>query len=447
MSLRPLLRAILALALAAGLLATPGAATDVALASSATGQRKVSAWLPWWDQDRGYASFVNNADLYRAVSPFWYEMRSATEIAPYPGAGDVTIVNGIRSRGVQVVPTISNDFDGARISRMLATATLRSTHVRALTALVESGGFDGIDIDYENLPATDRDRFSAFVSELASSLRARGKLLSVTVHPKTSEPGPWSGPQAQDYAAIGAAADRVRVMAYDYHWATSEAGAIAPVWWVDQVAAFAATRIAPGKLELAMPLYGYDWVGRSGEGLTWQGAKARMQTSGATRRWSSADAAPWFTYQSNGATHEAWYEDAESVAAKLPIVSRYGLAGATFWRLGGEDPAVWTRIRSAWGATDTTAPTSPSNLVATARRRAVDLAWTASTDTGSGVASYWVYRGASRDGHYSKVGASTVPSWRSTGLTRRTTYWFYVVAIDGAGNRSTASSRVRATTS
>lgn len=443
MSLRTLVRP-LAVALVVAVLGAP-AATAGASSTKATAPRKVSAWLPWWDQERGYASFVNNADLYRSVSPFWYEMRSATEVARYPGAGDATIVTGIRSRGVQIIPTVSNDFDGARVSAMLSTTSSRTSHVQALTNLAVGAGFDGLDIDYENLLAGDRDRFSAFVAELGASLRAAGRILSVTVHPKTSEPGAWSGPQAQDYAAIGAAADRVRVMAYDYHWATSTAGAIAPVWWVDQVAAFAASKIAPSKLELGMPLYGYDWVGSNGEGVTWSTATSRMQAAGAPRRWSSTDGAPWFTYESNGASHQVWYEDADSVAAKLPIVNRYGLAGAAFWRLGGEDPAVWNRVRAALGG-DTSAPSAPTNLVATASQRAVDLRWNGSSDAGSGVASYWIYRGASRDGSYAKVGATTATTWRNTGLSRRTAYWYYVVAVDAAGNRSVPSSRIRALT-
>ena len=37
---------------------------------------------------------------------------------------------------------------------------------------------------------------------------------------------------AQDYAAIGSVADQVRLMGYDYHWATSPPGPVAPVNWI-----------------------------------------------------------------------------------------------------------------------------------------------------------------------------------------------------------------------
>ncbi len=218
---------------------------------------------------------------------------------------------------------------------MLATATSRAAHIRALTDLAAAKGYDGIDVDYEGMAAADRDRFSAFVDELASALHAQGRLLSVAVHAKTAEPGTWSGPQAQNYKAIGAAADRVRLMAYDYSWETSPAGPIAPLSWVDSVAAFAVTQIPAAKVELGMSLYGYDWVGGRGEGVTHDVVTSRLTSFGATRTWDSAAAEPTFSYTSGGSAHTVYYADAQSVTARLAVVDKHALAAAAFWRRGG----------------------------------------------------------------------------------------------------------------
>ncbi|HEX6232714.1 MAG TPA: hypothetical protein VFZ63_06275, partial [Jiangellaceae bacterium] len=60
------------------------------------------------------------------------------------------------------------------------------------------------------------------------------------------------------------------------------------------------------------------------------------------------DGSPSFAYRtSSGARHEVWYEDAESAHPKLELVSEYGLGGAFFWRLGGEDPRVWPTANEA----------------------------------------------------------------------------------------------------
>lgn len=412
--------------------------------AGAAAARKVSAWLVPWDTARGYKAFTDNADLYSDLSPFWYEMRTDGTIATYEGGGDSSIVSGARSHGVAVLPTITNNFDPARVHTMLATPTSRAAHIKALVDLTVAKSFDGIDIDYESLQASDRTLFSTFVSELASSLHAQGKKLSVTVHPKTSEPGTWDGPQAQDYAAIGRVSDRVRIMAYDYHWATSAAGAVAPLSWVDQVAAFAASVIPPAKVQLGIPLYGYDWVGSTGTGVTFEEANSRRAAAGAARQWSSADSSPWFSYTSGGATHEVWYEDAQSVAAKLAVVDKYGLAGAAFWRLGGEDAGVWNSARSRWGGTapaDTVAPSVPTGLTGSSTRNSVSLSWAAATDSApagatiSGVSAYDVYR-AKGSGAFTKVASPTGTSFTDGSLVRRTTYRYYVRARDAAGNSS-----------
>ncbi|HVF19357.1 MAG TPA: glycosyl hydrolase family 18 protein [Mycobacteriales bacterium] len=316
--------------------------------AAAAGPRKVTAWLPYWDQARAYQSFLSNSDLYSDLSPFWYFMNAKGAVQAYAGAGEVTIVNGARSRGVRVVPTVTNDFDPARVKTMLGSKRAMDAHVAALVNLVRSKGFDGIDVDYESLYAADRTRYSTFISKLSASLHRYGKRLTVAVHPKTSEPGTWSGPQAQDYAAIGAAADRVRVMAYDYSWSTSAAGPVAPLGWVDRVAAFAASKIAPAKVELGMPLYGYDWVGSRGEGVTFEEVSAIRARHNPAVQWSESAQSSWFSYTENGVQHTVWYADAASVRAALPVVDEYGLAGAAFWRLAGEDAGVWAAVRARW---------------------------------------------------------------------------------------------------
>lgn len=407
--------------------------------------RRVTAWLPWWDQDRGLEAFRSHSDLFHAISPFWYEMQSSASLVSYPGARASAVIDAARSAGVAVIPTITNDFDGARVATMLATSESRRVHVQALLGLVTKSGYDGIDVDYENLAAADRARYSSFITELGAALHSAGKQLTVAVHPKTSEPGSWSGPQAQDYAAIGAAADRVRVMAYDYHWATSPAGPIAPLGWVEEVATFAASVIPPSKVELGIGLYGYDWVGTAGTGLTFDMVMARRAANGAMPRWSDASSAPWFTYRSKGQDHTVWYEDARSVGLKLAVSDRLGLAGVALWRLGGEDPGVWSAVRSRWGAASANVlpPTAPSGLVARALLRAVDLTWAPSTDA-SGVVSYNVYRAIASGGPFVRVATTTSTTHRDASLRKKTTYWYRVTAIDGSANETVPSAAVSA---
>ena len=88
---------------------------------------------------------------------------------------------------------------------------------------------------------------------------------------------------------------------------------------------------------------------------------------------------------------------------------------------------------------DTTAPTSPTGLVATAGTRQVALKWNASSDN-SRVTNYYLFRGNAK---YRLLG--NVTSYTDTGLTTGTRYTYKVYALDAAGNWSGPSANVSAT--
>ena len=83
---------------------------------------------------------------------------------------------------------------------------------------------------------------------------------------------------------------------------------------------------------------------------------------------------------------------------------------------------------------DTTPPTQPTNLRATAGRTQVALTWTAATDDRA-VSSYQVWRSrTSSTSGFLQVGTTSSTSFTNTSLARRTTYWYRVRAVDAAGN-------------
>jgi hypothetical protein len=90
---------------------------------------------------------------------------------------------------------------------------------------------------------------------------------------------------------------------------------------------------------------------------------------------------------------------------------------------------------------DTSAPTAPSGLVATAMSATqINLNWNASTDD-VGVAGYEVWRGTTN------ISTATTTSYSDIGLTAGTSYTYTVHALDAAGNVSDASNSANATTS
>ena len=321
---------------------------------------RVSGNLVFWDQSRGFESIAANADLFSEISPFWYRVLANGRVEPYtrPDGGtyeDPAILAFLRSRRILVIPTVANVingvWDGAAVSRIITDPQLRAFNISNLVDLAVGRGYDGIDLDYESLRERDRAAFTIFVQNLAAALHAKGKLLTVNVYAKTAEPGTWDGPRAQDWFAIGRAADQVRIMTYEYSWSTSPPGPIAPVNWVDDVMTFARSKIARERLVLGVPLYGYDWVGQSATDLVWSQAVALANQHAVAVRWDDASAAPWFEYRADSARHTVWFENASSADAKLDVAVWSNIGGVTIWRLGGEDPRTWSSLRSRLAAT------------------------------------------------------------------------------------------------
>lgn len=323
---------------------------------------RVAAWLPTsWDTTRARASWEAHRAYIHELSPVWYQLARSGDgaIHAYEGARDATLVAEAHAQSTLVIPLVNNayddvGFDPAPVSAVIHDPARRATHIAALVNETLVYNYDGIEIDYESLNGkTDREAFSLFIEELAAALHAQGKLLAVTVHPKTGEPGSWTGPQAQDWARLGAAADRFRIMTYNYHWSGSDPGPIAPLWWMEDVLDFAVSLIPPNKVYVGLNLYGHDWGGSTSRSVTWESAQQLIAVHGATRQWQAGGwgrtvAEPWFTYtDATGQRHEVWYADRASIEARLRLVSRYRLGGVALWRLGGEDPACWQAIAEA----------------------------------------------------------------------------------------------------
>ena len=133
----------------------------------------------------------------------------------------------------------------------------RENLINNIVTLVSTRGYAGVNIDFEGTRAEDRDVFSTFLKELGERLHTAGLLLTIAVHPKTSEDIPWL--LGYDYAAIGSVVDFIFIMAYDWHHSASEPGPVAPIHEVRNTIEFALERMDSSKIILGVPLYGYDW--------------------------------------------------------------------------------------------------------------------------------------------------------------------------------------------
>jgi spore germination protein len=308
----------------------------------------VFASIPYWDQDRAGADFKAHVAAYDIVSLFWYRLDADGGITKYRDAKeDQTLIRFSQENDVKVLALIANlpedgDWDSERVQNVIGTPEARTAHIAAIIKLMESKGFDGINIDYEFLEDSQTEVFSAFITELAGELHAREKILAVAIHAQLAR----GEKRGQDLRALQAA-DILAFMTYDEHWETSEPGPIASLPWIREVLAYADDLdIARERIFLGLPLYGYDWP-QDGEtwgtaaGVEYEDVLRISRAQGSELEFNSDSMSPHFSYDTNGIFHHVWFEDVESFRAKYELAKEYRLGGVHLWRLGREDARIY----------------------------------------------------------------------------------------------------------
>ena len=237
--------------------------------------RFVSGWIPNWssavvsDGTRALAYPV-----FADMSPFGFSAVGASTIATSGSEASLAAaVNALRTSGLPVIPSITDGTGKLAMAGILADPVQRAAHVAAITGLVVGRNYDGIDLDYEGFAFNDgrsswvttRPAWAQFVIDLGASLHANGKLLSVTVPPiwdnGSSGYQVYSWHERTPGLDIMPSVDRLRLMVYD--WSVSVAGAVAPMYWVNNVLNYVKVAVPPEqrrKVQMGVPTYGRSWA-------------------------------------------------------------------------------------------------------------------------------------------------------------------------------------------
>ncbi len=334
----------------------------------------LDAWVPYWALDASLPDARQRVPSMREVSPFWFNAVAVDQIVVDPNASaELTseFMDTVSGLDVDVLPSIIDALPAGEMAAILADPVTRAQHVETIRTFAADGGYDGIDIDYEQFAFADgretwaatRPNWVAFIEELAAALRADGRSLTVSVPPvydagQTADSGYW----VYDYGAIIEHVDRIRMMTYDF--SVGQPGPIAPLEWVESAitGAIEATG-APDKLVLGLPAYGRNWPVRTTGVCPEEDVPGRTSVSArsvdeliqlreatpvpidATGEWQ-------FEYDlevTDGITtcvqtRQVHYVDGDGIALRMDLARQYRLDGVSLWAFGFDDAAVWEAI-------------------------------------------------------------------------------------------------------
>jgi spore germination protein YaaH len=378
--------ALVAIALVIPLIQSQSAIAD------APPRKILTGWIPYYSIKTSLPAAINNADLIKEVMPFWYTLKfngktNSTVVTDLytpanPSVPMAQTIGALRNAGFSLIPTITDGTAQGVLAGLLAKPASRTQIVQAITTMVTSNNFDGIDLDFEGFAFVDGNAtwsktaplWTAFVKELSVALHAQNKVLSVSTPYVLDPKGTQKGYYVYAWAAIASSIDRLRIMTYDY--SVAKVGPLGPIAWTERTLQYAVSVMPASKVYIGIAGYGRDWVtavsgvcpanvatvikgGAKAATFVMRDAQTLAASYGVTPVFNEQYGEMTFSYQKvyNGTTasglatsctaqRTAWYQDAKSFALRAALVDKYRLGGIAEWTLGMEEPLALEGIRN-----------------------------------------------------------------------------------------------------
>ena len=334
-----------------------GAAVDQPLA--------IAFHVPW-DQS-SVASLRRHINELDWLIPGWVSVTGANhDISVFRDTAGREIINRSTHRPL-LLPMIQNakdgEWDGKGMDALLRSATQRKAFLDQLEPWLVRNRAGGAFFDFEELSPRGQADFRIFLREAKARFAKRNWVIAIAVPIGAAE-----GEDGWNIAAFASIVDRVFLMAYDEHETSGDSGPIASQSWFERSVARAVQGVPRNKIVVAIGSYGYDWHDGGGEPLAIDEAWQAARESSAMPIFDKASGNTGFAYMEGSSRHVVWMLDAASAYNEMKFLSRVGLNGVAVWRLGAEDPGLW----SIFGRSHRTLP-APSAINAIPAGTDVDI--------------------------------------------------------------------------
>ena len=292
------------------------------------------------DANAYFADATANMTGVNVISPTWFYLTDTSGNIANIASADY--VSQAHEKGLQVWGLIDNFTQEVSTTETLSSTAARQNIISQLIQAAQDVGMDGINVDFESLSEDVGIHFLEFLRELSIECHKNNLVLSV------DNPVPEDFTSHYDRAEQGRVVDYVIIMGYDEHYVGSEAGSVASLPWVEQGIQDTLEEVPAERVINAIPFYTRLWRTTGGnvtsEAIGMDQAQQTIAESNVETYWDKTTSQNYGKYDIDNSTYQIWLEDAQSVAEKVKLVSKYDLAGVSAWKLGFENSGIWQVI-------------------------------------------------------------------------------------------------------
>lgn len=292
------------------------------------------------DANAYFADATANMTGVNVISPTWFYLTDTSGNIASIASADY--VSQAHEKGLQVWGLIDNFTQEVSTTETLSSTAARQNIISQLIQAAQDVGMDGINVDFESLSEDVGIHFLEFLRELSIECHKNNLVLSV------DNPVPEDFTSHYDRAEQGRVVDYVIIMGYDEHYVGSEAGSVASLPWVEQGIQDTLDEVPAERVINAIPFYTRLWRTTGGnvtsEAIGMDQAQQTIADNNVETYWDKTTSQNYGKYDIDNSTYQIWLEDAQSVAEKVKLVSKYDLAGVSAWKLGFENNGIWQVI-------------------------------------------------------------------------------------------------------
>ena len=292
------------------------------------------------DANAYFADATANMTGVNVISPTWFYLTDTSGNIASIASADY--VSQAHEKGLQVWGLIDNFTQEVSTTETLSSTAARQNIISQLIQAAQDVGMDGINVDFESLSEDVGTHFLEFLRELSIECHKNNLVLSV------DNPVPEDFTSHYDRAEQGRVVDYVIIMGYDEHYVGSEAGSVASLPWVEQGIQDTLDEVPAKRVINAIPFYTRLWRTTGGnvtsEAIGMDQAQQTIADNNVETYWDKTTSQNYGKYDIDNSTYQIWLEDAQSVAEKVKLVSKYDLAGVSAWKLGFENNVIWQVI-------------------------------------------------------------------------------------------------------